>query len=219
MMLDFYYGSGSPYAWRVWLALEHKTLGYDLKTMSFDAGDLQKPEFIAMNPRHKVPVLSDRGFVVYESSAILEYLEGAYASSGQRLFPVDAKQRATARRLVCEADHYFAPAMEKLVDEVLFTPVEKFDEAAIAAARKGLADELAMFERYAPAEKGFLASANAGAADFTLYPMIALALRCERRKKDLDIRGIIPPKLTAWMQRVEQLPYFEKTIPPHWKKS
>jgi glutathione S-transferase len=218
MMLDFYCGSGSPYAWRVWLALEHKTLGYDLKLLSFDAGDLQKPEFLALNPRRKVPVLGDRGFVVYESAAILEYLEGAYASSGQRLFPVDAKQRATARRLVCEVDHYVAPAMEKLAEEVLFTPVEKFDEKAIAEARKGFAEELAIFEGYAP-EKGFLASANAGAIDFALYPMIALALRMERKKKDLDVRGIIPPKLTAWMQRVEQLPYFEKTIPPHWKKS
>jgi glutathione S-transferase len=217
MVLDFYYGSGSPYSWRVWLALEHKTVGYDLKMMSFDAGDLQKPEFLALNPRHKVPVLYDRGFVVYESAAILEYLEGAYASSGQRLFPVDAKQRATARRLVCEVDHYVAPAMETLANEILFTPVEKFDANAIAEGRKAFAEEMAMFERYAQ-DKGFLAGANAGAVDFALYPMIALVLRMERKKKDLDVRGIIPSKLAAWMQRVEQLPYFEKTIPPHWKK-
>ena len=39
-MITFYYGSGSPYAWRVWLALEHKQLAYELKTISFSAGDL-----------------------------------------------------------------------------------------------------------------------------------------------------------------------------------
>jgi len=27
----------------------------------------------------------------------------------------------------------------------------------------------------------------------------------------------IPPKLTAWMKRIEALPYYEKTTPPHWK--
>jgi glutathione S-transferase len=42
MSISFYCGSGSPYAWRVWLALEHKQLAYDLKMLSFSAGDLSK---------------------------------------------------------------------------------------------------------------------------------------------------------------------------------
>ena len=43
MALDFYYASGSPYAWRVWLALTYKAIPFDWKLLSFDAGDLQKP--------------------------------------------------------------------------------------------------------------------------------------------------------------------------------
>lgn len=35
MSITFYYGSGSPYAWRVWLALEHKRLPYELTVLSF----------------------------------------------------------------------------------------------------------------------------------------------------------------------------------------
>src|SRR5208282_29620 len=55
------------------------------------------------------------------------------------------------------------------------------------------------------------------AADFTLYPAIAMLLRIEKKKPDLDIRGLIGPKIGAWLKRIEALPYFEKTIPPHWK--
>jgi len=120
MALTFYYGSGSPYAWRVWLALEHKALAYELKTVSFSAGDLTKPEYLAMNPRHKVPTIADNDFFLYESAAILEYLEEQY-STGKVLFPGSVRQRAVIRRLVREADEYLAHALERLVDSVLFT--------------------------------------------------------------------------------------------------
>ena len=36
MSLVFYYGSGSPPAWRVWLALEHKRIPYEAVRLSFD---------------------------------------------------------------------------------------------------------------------------------------------------------------------------------------
>ena len=63
MALTLYYLSGSPYAWRVWLALEHKGIPYQLRSMSYDAGDFQKPEFAALNPRRRVPVIAeDDGF-------------------------------------------------------------------------------------------------------------------------------------------------------------
>jgi Glutathione S-transferase, N-terminal domain len=39
LSVRFYYGAGSPYAWRVWLALEHKGIPYHRKTLSFDACD------------------------------------------------------------------------------------------------------------------------------------------------------------------------------------
>ncbi|MBK8740472.1 MAG: hypothetical protein IPM02_13520 [Betaproteobacteria bacterium] len=42
-MLTLYYGSGSPYAWRVNLALEHKALPYERRVLSFAKGDLKKP--------------------------------------------------------------------------------------------------------------------------------------------------------------------------------
>lgn len=214
MALAFYYGSGSPYAWRVWLALEYKRIPYELRLMSFSGGDLSKPEYLAINPRHKVPAVSDDGFSLYESAAIVEYLEDRYTAA-PKLFPGDAKQRGTIRRLVREADEYFAHAQERLVDQVLFTKKDDWNLPEIASAREALGAELGMFERYLAG--GWFVN-ELSAADFTLYPMIALCLRMERRKPDLDVSRVIGPKLSAWMKRIEALPFFDKTYPPHWKE-
>lgn len=214
MALTFYYGSGSPYAWRVWLALEHKQALYEMRTLSFSAGDLRKPEFEAINPRHKVPAIVDDGFALYESVAIVEYLDERFAN-GPALFPGDVRSRALIRRMVQEADQYYAATMEKIVDEVLFTPQDKWDLGAIDAARAGLGKELALWERLIGGE--FLAGSAVSAADFTLYPLLALTLRMQKKKPDLDVPALIGPRVGAWMQRVEALPYLRRTWPPHWK--
>ena len=39
MSLTFFFGSGSPYAWKVWLALEHKGIPFVAKRLSFDNND------------------------------------------------------------------------------------------------------------------------------------------------------------------------------------
>ena len=91
MTIVFYYGSGSPYAWKVHFALEHKALPYERKVLSFSAGDTKKPEFLALNPRGQVPTIDDDGFVLYESNAIVEYLDEAYPGCGSPLFPGDAR--------------------------------------------------------------------------------------------------------------------------------
>jgi glutathione S-transferase len=214
MALTFYYGSGSPYAWRVWLGLEHKQIPYEQKTVSFSAGDLTKPEFLALNPRHKVPTIVDEGFALYESVAILEYLEERHRS-GPALFPGDIRNRAVVRRLVQEADQYYALAMEELVEEILFKPQEQWNAQRIGSGRERLTAELAMWERAVP-DGAFLAG-EVSAADFTLYPLIALTQRMQKKKPDLEVQAMIGPKVAAWMTRVEGLAYFQKTWPPHWK--
>jgi len=213
-MLTFYNGSGSPYSWRVWLALEHKQIPYEIKMLSFSAGDLKTSEYLEINPRSRVPAIREGAFTLFESVAIVEYLDEAYRG-GSPLFPGDAKRRALVRRLVQEADQYYAVAMERIVDQVLFTPQDRWDHAAIAAARSGLAEELRRWENYAGG--AYLAGGEPTAADFTLYPLLALTRRMEKRKPDINLSGMTGPRVAAWIGRMESLPTVAKTWPPHWK--
>src|SRR4051812_17289235 len=130
MALTLYYLSVSPYAWRVWLALEHKGIPYELRAMSYDGGDFQAPEFAALNPRRRVPVIDDDEFVLYESAAIVESLEER-SPDGARLFSSNLRERAVQRRMVREADQYFATSLEHLVEAVLFTAPDRRSQGKI----------------------------------------------------------------------------------------
>lgn len=205
--------SGSPFTWRVAFALEHKRLGYELRWLSPDRGDLRTPAFARLNPRKQAPVLSDGDIAVYESDAIVRYLEAAYPKPS--LFPGSLSDTALAYRLIAEFDNYFVPSMEELVRQFLYEsdPAQR-DQAKIAAADAKLQHELAHFERALDGE--FLAG-PLSAADFSLYPGIMLLLRIEKRQPNLAITGQLGPALSSWMQRIEALPYYERTYPPHWR--
>lgn len=212
MALTFYAASGSPYAWRVWLALEHKQAAYELKQLSFDAGDLKTPAYSAINPRNRVPALVDEGYAIYESAAIVDYIEDRFPAPS--LYPNDLRTRATARRMIREADQYFATAMEHLVERVLFTPQAQWSETAIGEARAALQGEYAFWETRI--EGPFLLG-EVSAADYTLYPMLALVRRIGAKVAGFDAAALCGPNLTAWMQRMEALPIVQRTWPPHWR--
>jgi len=214
MSLTLYYGSGSPYAWRAQLALEHKALAYELKVLSFSAGDTRKPEFVALNPRHQVPVLVDGDFVLYESNAIVEYLDEAYPGRGAPLFPGDARQRALVRRLIAEVDYYYEKATSEVLEQAFWKKPEEREPDKIVAGRKAVVEEVGMFTR---AMRGEFLAGPLSAADYTLFPFVAALWRAEMKLPDLDATGMLTPEFLAWKKRIESLPYFEKTIPPHWK--
>ena len=216
MAITLYYGSGSPYAWRAQLALEHKALPYELKVLSFAAGDTRKPEFLALNPRHRVPVLVDDDFVLYESSAIVEYLDDAYPGRGAPLFPGDARTRAIIRRMICEVDEDFDAALDPLTTQAFSKKPEERDAKAIADSRKALVDELALVSQ---SMRGDYLAGLLSAADYALYTLLAFVWRSEIKLPDLDADSMLTPQLAHWKKRIEALPYFDKTIPPHWRKS
>ena len=87
------YGSAKSRAIRVlWMAGE-LGLTYDHKDYLPRAPDTRTPEFRALNPNARVPVIDDDGFVLSESMAINFYLTKKHGSA---LYPSDAKHEALA---------------------------------------------------------------------------------------------------------------------------
>ncbi len=89
-MIDLY-TSPTPNGWKVSMALEEMQLPYEVHLVDLSAGDQHKPEFRAMNPNGRIPVIRDRdtGVTVFESGAILLYL----AEKSGRLMPSDLAGR------------------------------------------------------------------------------------------------------------------------------
>jgi glutathione S-transferase len=217
MSLKFYYLSGSPFSWKVWLALEHKALYYDLRVLSADAGDLKTPDFLKINPRGKVPAIVDGTFTLYESGPIVEYLEDKYPQSGAPLWPKDPATKALARRVSDEASTYVYPHVRKLMLELVMRRDGLPDLKAIEDAKAQLVSELSYLGLAMSGE--FVAGPDPTAADYALYPLTAIIDRIQTRNAAYDISSVVPACMRGWMSRVEDLPYFAKTTPPHWKTS
>jgi glutathione S-transferase len=214
MALTFYFGSGSPFAWKVWLTLEHKGIVYTAKRLSFDKDETRTPEFLKVNPRGKVPAIVDDGFALYESNAICEYLEEKHPQNP--LLPKDAKARAIARRLIGEADDSLYKPASDLMEKVLYTPAAERDAKAIAEAKAKLREELNHWQNYL---KGDFFAGALSLADFAIYPYMRMPVRVEERVPGQGLkREELPANVAGWMKRIEALPYFARTVPPHWKE-
>jgi glutathione S-transferase len=216
MALDFYHGHGSPYSWRVWLALEHKAVPYNLKVLSFQDKDTTKPEFVALNPRHIVPTIVDDGYSLWESTAILEYLDERF-TSGAKLLPGDVKGRARLRRLIREAEGYLGTeGIDTITGELFFKEgAAPADMERVAKARERVREELGYFARELQGK--FLAGDTPCAADFVLYPYLGYCWRIGVRKPETKMDELMPAAMAEYKKRIEALPYFDKTFPPHWR--
>ncbi len=212
MSVTLYFGSGSAYAWRVWLALEHKGVPHEVKLLSFGAGDLKTPDYTRLNPRQRVPTLVDGDFVIRESAAVMEYVEERWPQAP--LFSADLRQRATQRRMIREADDDVGVKIHH-VFEAVFAPAEKADATKLTDAVAALKSEIAFWE---PQIAGtYLCGDAVSAVDYTLYPHLAIIERFRLRKPEAIPADLFTPKMAAWADRMKALPIMQKTWPPHWK--
>ncbi len=211
-----YIGSGSSFSWRAWLALEHKQIPHEIKVLSFEKEETRTPEFAKLNPRQKLPVLVDNNFVLYESQAIVDYLDSKYPTAGHGLlFPKDIHKAAIAKRLIYEMDCYLTPIMSAFVTQILLKKDVARDPDFIDMTKDKFLNEINYYAKHI--QKPFFMGEKS-AVDYALYPIIALALRFEKHYP-LNLKEAFPKEINDWMLQMEVLPFYQKTYPPHWKNS
>ena len=219
MALELYWGSGSPFAWRVMLTLEVKKLPYESKLLEFSKGEHKAPGYLKLNPRGKVPTLKDGDFVVYESLAIIAYLDRKFPEPP--LFGKTAEETGLIWRLISECESYLVSAGDKVVRPMFFGKgLDKVDE--IQQAAQSIRQELATLDRHlAPTD--WLVGAQLSAADIAVFPLIQLLLRAAAKDAARPFNlGFAPlrqnyPNLARWVERIETLPNYQRTYPPHWR--
>ncbi len=225
MAIDLYWGSGSPYSWRVLLALEYKKLPYTSHLLQFSKQEHKSAQMLKMNPRGRVPVLKDgqgdSAYVCFESLAILTYLDRKYPEPP--LFGRSAEEAGTVMRVICEYQVYVEEHITRIIAAIFFQGLEgKLDD--IAKAMQVVASEARTIENRL-AQSAWLVGESLSAADLVVYPGIQLLLRALERREAQELKArFLPlethyPALAAWMRRVEALPGYERTFPPHWRES
>ncbi|MEJ2087378.1 MAG: glutathione S-transferase N-terminal domain-containing protein [Gammaproteobacteria bacterium] len=90
-MIDLY-TAATPNGWKVSIMLEECGLPYTVHPIDLAANEQKTPEFLAMNPNGRIPVIVDRDtgdFTLFESGAILLYL----AEKARRFLADDDRTR------------------------------------------------------------------------------------------------------------------------------
>jgi glutathione S-transferase len=220
MALELYWVSGSPFSWRVMLTLEMKRLPYESKLLEASKEEHKAPGYLKLNPRGKVPTLKDGDFVLYESLAIMAYLDRKHAEPS--IFGTTPQETGQIWRAISETDSYLLEPAFKVVTPLYFgRGLEKTDEIQSAAAT--IRQELERINTALSHSVWIAGSQQISAADIALFPLVQALLRAASKDaaKPFDL-GFSPldqryPNIAMWVKRVEAIPGYDKTYPPHWK--
>jgi glutathione S-transferase len=183
---------------RVWVALIEKNLPFELVTIHLD-GDHLEPEFVAMNPFHRIPVLVDGDFTVVESLAILDYLEAKYPEPA--MLPKDAKDLAIVKMVELVTVNELGPALYPLSSEVMGWGSP--EPQIIANAKEKVDSVLTFFEGLLD-DRPFFGSNTLTYAECvagTVVPLLSWV--------GVSIDGY--PKIQAWCDRLMSRPSWQQT--------
>jgi len=197
---------GSPYGRAVFATLEEKGASYRLAAIN--PGTTKLEPHLARHPFGRIPVLEHGGFMLYETQAILRYLDRALPAPA--LTPTDPKAAARMDQLMNICDWYLFQGVNSVIgfQRVVgprlmgLTP----DEAAIAAAMPKAQVVLAELSRLLGAKKYF-ADEQPTLADLMILP-------------HLDFLAGTPEwaaltasnsNLNAWLARMNERPSMKAT--------
>jgi glutathione S-transferase len=204
--MKLHYGKLSSSARRV--TITASMLGIDLELHDVDLRDQAARAALAnLNPNVKVPVLVDGDFVLWESTAIMQYL--CDGTPGQTLYPVERRARANVNRWLAWSQAHWSPAIGGLGWENVW---KKFVTGADPDPDQVKRHET-FFHQFATVLDTHLTGRTWIAGDAITLADISIATPLMMtRLARLPIRPFT--QISTWLSRVQELPAWQATEPP-----
>lgn len=207
-MIKIYGYQLSQATMRIRIALNLKSVPFDETYLDLVEGGQFDPAYTAINPQQVVPavLLEDRGAPLFQSMAILEYIEETHPEPA--LLPADARGRARVRGLaqICIADthRYQVPRTRNYVTDIL-----GHDEAALTAwIHTFVGAGMEAFEAHlGEPETGRFCHGD----DVTYADLCLVAQTMGARRFELPFDSY--PKATAIFERCVEIEAFAKALP------
>jgi len=196
----------STYVRTVRLLLEGASADYTLTGVNIFNGESQSADYLAKNPFGKVPTLEVDGELLYETNAIVEYLDAVVAD--RKFSPSEPLLQARMRQIMAIIDSYLYPAaISTIVIQRLIVPSQggKTDEALVQNAIAPAQTAVGAIEALAVGSP-YLLGSEIGIVDFYLIPIFVYL------SKTPEFAAITAqaPKLRAWWDHASQLPAVKK---------
>jgi len=196
----------SPFVQRVLLAARLK--GHVLPTAPLPGGAFDSPEFAAISPMRRIPVLDDDGWTLAESGAIVDYLDEAL--DGPSLLPADPRERARARMIERLIENDIAPNPRPFMVTRVFA-IRREETAITDAARAQIDAGFDALERARTGSDIYAVGAAPTRADALLTPVLALWAMIDPlvdSRRHIDAR----PGIAAYFAMAERDPVLGERI-------
>ena len=210
--------SGSPYSWRVLLALVVKQIPFESRVLREEDDGLNAPELRSVNPRGTVPTLLDADLVLTDSIGILAYLDRKQPRPP--LFGNTAREAGGIWCEVCAFTNHMEPHSKAIVKSFYAGKAEQ-RRAEIASDAAVVREELDRIDCVI-GNHPWVSGEQLTAADLVMYPFLKSLFRAAARPEAQSHNlQLLPadrryPGVAAWMARVEALPGYALTYPPDW---
>jgi glutathione S-transferase len=193
------------------MVLTHKRATFAFDDLETRMGG---PEHLRLHPFGRVPILDHNGFKIYETSAIVLYLEELFPEPA--LLPATAQGRVRVHQWISAVNAYYYPYLVyHLVHERLVFPALGIDpdEKVVAAAMPRIEQALDVLETELRGGAPFLVGGQLSLADFFLYPSV-YALNLTPEGQSLLPRRPAASKWLARMDGLESVKTFRAAMPP-----
>src|SRR5216110_3198398 len=159
------YGFPPTRSIRVLWTLRELDVEFEFVNVDPTKGELRRPEFLAVNPAGKLPVLVDGDLVLTESVAIVLYLAEKYPEKG--LLPADLTARAQVNRWLLFAATELEQPLWRISRHTALYPEDKRLPDDVALARQEFKEMAAVLETHLQGRQ-FVVGDRATVADFVM---------------------------------------------------